>query len=88
MFLRIIFFSSLFLFTRLLELYENDDCVSSLTNGPGVCREPSDCAEFQKNMKRINVCSFIGKTPIICCPTTGTSDVKTKRKSEISEASI
>lgn len=52
---------------------DDDECISSLDNTEGFCVESKNCDLLQEQKRKLNICSFNGKTPIICCPK---SDVK------------
>lgn len=64
----IIILCGLILVGSSFELFVNDECVSSLTNSPGVCMEPLKCEHFKAHRHEINICSFNHRIPIICCP--------------------
>lgn len=71
MMLKIILFCNLFaIITSQFDLGTNEPCISTLTNAAGVCVEPKNCPEFRANRGKINICSFIQRFPIVCCPKT------------------
>lgn len=67
-------------------LEADEKCVSTLTNSEGLCVEPLECELFPARKFNLNICSFMQKLPIICCPISSvkTSDL-VKSKSAISK---
>ncbi|CRL05180.1 CLUMA_CG018056, isoform A [Clunio marinus] len=53
------------------ELELNDPCTSSLTNSAGICVDPRNCEQFKAHRREMNICSFVHRIPIICCPRNG-----------------
>lgn len=64
------------------ELRTDDKCLSSLTNSEGVCVEPHSCDYYEEHRNNLNICSFNGRIPIVCCPE---NEDRVIQKSAISE---
>lgn len=46
----------------------NSQCSSSFTGDDGICMEGKDCPTFKIHRNVLNICSFNGRIPIVCCP--------------------
>lgn len=86
MIIKVIILFKFFLVVFSFDKWKGDNCISTLTNTEGSCVEPQDCDSFHHNKYKINICSFVGKIPIVCCPKFGVrfddDEVLEKRISE------